>query len=256
LGVWGTGLFSDDEACDIRDHYRQLLEDSVEDSAATRLTLEKYERYLEEPDGVALIAFAVTQSKVGRLEPDVRDRAVAMIDAGADLKVWEQENPKLLSKRRSVLEKARAQLTGPQPARRRLRPPKRVLSGLAAGDVLALTLPRRVTLLRVVRVHPHRLGETPVLEELDFDGTEVPARDALERLGPRVDDPISFMHPLESDTRFSAFVNQGIDWQHAGFQKVQTIGGRPGDEHSRIPGNGTSWAELAARYRRRASDTT
>jgi hypothetical protein len=251
--VWGTALFSDDVACDIRDHYRQLLEDGAEDAAATRLTLEKFEPYLEEPDGVALIAFAVTQSTVGRLEPDVRDRALAIIDAGADLAVWEQENPKLVPKRRGVLEKARAQLTGPQPARKRLRPPKRVLSGLAAGDVLALALPRRLALLRVVRVHAHRLGETPVLEELDFDGTEVPARDALERLGPRVNDPISFMHPLESDTRFSAFVNQRIDWQHAGFQKVQTIEGRPGDEQSPIPGNGISWAELAASYRRRAA---
>jgi Domain of unknown function (DUF4259) len=137
VGVWGTGLFSDDVACDIRDHYRQLLEDSVEDSAATRLTLETFERYLEEPDGVALIAFAVTQSKLGRLEPDVRDRALAIIDAGADLAGWEEENPKLLPKRRAVLEKARAQLTGPQPARRRLRPPKRELCGLAANTGLS-----------------------------------------------------------------------------------------------------------------------
>ena len=253
MGVWGTGVFSDDVACDIRDHYRQLLEESVEDSVATRLTLEKFERYLEEPDGVALIAFAVTQSKVGRLEPAVRDRALAIIDAGADLAVWERENPKLLPKRRAVLEKARAQLTGPQPARRRLRPPKRELSGLAAGDVLALTLPRRVALLRVVRVHAHRLGETPVLEELDFEGAEVPARDVLERLGPKVNDPISVKHPLESDTRFSAFVNQRIDWQHAGFQKVQTIGGRPGDEQAALPSTGISWKELAERYRRRAA---
>jgi hypothetical protein len=103
--VWGTALFSDDVACDIRDHYRQLLEDSVEDSAATRLTLDKFEKYLEEPDSVALIAFAVTQSTLGRLEPDVRDRALAIIDAGADLAVWEQENPTLLPKRRVVLEK-------------------------------------------------------------------------------------------------------------------------------------------------------
>jgi len=207
MGVWGTDLFSDDMACDIRDHYRQLLEDSVEDSSATRLTLEKFERYLEEPDSVALIALAVTQSKLGRLEPDVRDRALAIIDAGADLVVWERENPKLLPKRRAVLEKARAQLTGPQPARRRLSPRKRALCGLAAGDVLALVLPRRVALLRVVRVHAHRLGETPVLEELDFDGSEVPTRDALERLGPRVKGPIIFMHPLSSDTRLTAFVD-------------------------------------------------
>jgi len=249
--VWGTGLFSDDAACDIRDHYRQLLEDGAKDGDATRLTLEKFEPYLEESDGIALIAFAVTQSKVGRLEPDVHDRALAVIDAGADLAVWERENPKLLPKRRAVLEKARAQLTGPQPARKRLRPPKRELSGLAAGDILAFALPRRVALLRVVRVHGHRLGETPVLEELEFDGGEVPSREALERLGPRVKDAITFKHPLSSDTRLTPFVNRGIDWQHAGFQKVQTIGRRDGDKQAPVPSTGISWAELAERYRRR-----
>jgi hypothetical protein len=169
------------------------------------------------------------------------------------LAVWERENPKLLSKRRAVLEKARARLTGPQPARRSLRPPKRALSGLVAGDVLALALPRRLALLRVVRVRAHRLGETPVLEELDFDGTEVPARDALERLGPRVNDPITFVHPLSSDTRVFAFVMKRIDWQRAGFRRVQTITSRAGDEQAALPGNGISWAELAERYRRRAA---
>jgi hypothetical protein len=241
-------------ACDIRDHYRQLLEDGVADRAATQLTLEKFGLYLEEFEGVALmIAFAVTQSKVGRLEPDIRDRALAIIEAGADLAVWERENPKLLSKRRAALENARAQLTGPQPARRRLRPPKRALCGLAAGDVLALTLPRRLALLRVVRVRAHRVGESPVLEELDFDGTEVPARDVLERLGPRINDPIAFAHPLSSDTRIFAFVMKRIDWERAGFRKVQTISSRAGDEQASLPGSGISWAELAERYRRRAA---
>lgn len=251
MGFWGTGLFSDDLACDIRDHYRQLLEDGAEDGDATRLTLEKFHAYLAEAGSAALVAFAVTQSKLGRLEYDVRDRALAIIDAGADLAVWERENPKLLPKRRVVLEKARAQLTGPQPARRRLRPPKRTSCGLAAGDILALAVLRRVALLRVVRVHTHRLGETPVLEELEFDGSEVPTRDSLERLGPRSKDPITVKHPLSPDTRFTAFVNQGIDWQDAGFQKVQTIGSRPGDEQAPVPGTGISWAALAERYRRR-----
>ena len=69
----------------------------------------------------------------------------------------------------------------------------------------------------------------------------------------RVNDPISFKHPLSSDTRFLALVNQRIDWQQAGFQKVQTIGGRPGDEQAALPDTGISWAELADRYRRRAA---
>ena len=253
MGVWGTDLFSDDVACDVRDHYRELLEDGVEDGAATRLTVEKFRAYLEESDGIALLALAVTQSKLGRLDPDIRDRALAVLDRGADLEVWERDNPKLLPKRRAVLEKARAQLTGQQPPRRRLRPPKRISSGLAAGDVLALALPRRVALLRVVRVRSHRLGETPVLEELDFKGTEVPSRDALERLGPKVTDPIALVHALSPDTRFFAFVMQRIDWQRAGFRKVQTISGRAGDEQAPVPSVGISWADLAERYRRRSA---
>ena len=231
MGVWGTGLFSDDEACDVRDHYRELLEDGVEDAAATRLTVEKFRAYLEESGGVALLAFAVTQSKLGRLDPDIRDRALAILDRGADLEVWELDNPKLLPKRRATLEKARAQLTGQQPPRRRLRPPKRISSGLAAGDVLAFAVPGREVILRVVRVHSHRLGETPILEELDLTGAEVPS----------------------PDTRFSAFVMQGIDWQRAGFRKEQTTSARAGDEQAPVPSAGISWAALAERYRRQSA---
>jgi hypothetical protein len=253
LGTWGTSLFSDDVACDIRDHYRELLEDGVEDEAATRLTLEKFNVYLNEPGGIALLAFAVTQSKLGRLDPDIRDRALAVLDSGADLEAWEKENPKGVAKRRAVLENARSQLTGAQPIRKRVRPPKRVLSGLAAGDVLALALPGRVALLRVVRVHVHRLGETPILEELEFDGADVPAQDVLEQLNRRDRDPVVFRHPLAADTRFFGFVNQGVDWPDAGFQKVGTMAARPGDEQVRVPPTGTSWALLAARFRRRGA---
>ena len=253
MGSWGTALFSDDVACDIRDHYRALIEDGVEDAAATRLTAEKFRECLEEPDGIALVAFAITQSTVGRLDADIRDRALAVLDRGADLEVWALDNPKLLPKRRAVLDKARAQLVGPQPARKRLRPPKRVLCGLAAGDVLAFAVAGRVALLRVVRVHADRRGETPVLEELDFDAGEVPAREALERLGPRVNDTVVFPSPVSGETRLFGFVNQQIDWQDAGFRKVATIPARPGDEQAALPDTGLSWPELAARYRRRAA---
>jgi hypothetical protein len=253
VGVWGTALFSDDVACDVRDHYRELLDDGIADDEATRLTVERFRASLEEDDGVALLALAVTQSKLGRLDPDIRDRALAVLARGADLEIWQDENPKLLAKRRATLEKVRAQLTGPQPTRKRVRPPKRISSGLAAGDVLALVLPRRVVLLRVVCVHAHRLGETPVLEELDFDGTDVPSREALERLGAKVTDPIAIMHMLSEDTRFFAFVMQGIDWQRAGFQKVETISSRSGDDQAPVPSSGISWAQIAERYRRRSA---
>jgi hypothetical protein len=238
-------------ACDIRDHYRELLEDGAKDAAATRLVFEKFGAYLEESDGIALLAFAVTQSKLGRLDADIRDRALAALDRGADLETWERENPKLAPKRRAVLEKARSQLTGPQPPRRRLRPPKRISSGLAAGDVLALALPDRVALLRVERVRQHRLGETPVLEVLDFTGVDVPDRDFLERLRP-AKEHVGLLPANSTDTRIFAFTMQGIDWQRAGFRKVQTISAREGDEQAPLPIAGISWAVLAQRLGRKS----
>jgi hypothetical protein len=254
VGVWGTDLFTDDAACDVRDHYRELLEDGVEDDAAARICLEKFRGYLDESEGIGLLALAVTQSKLGRLDPGIRRQALAVLDRGADLATWERDNPKLLARRRTMLERVRAQLTGPQPPRKRVKPPKRISSGLAAGDVLAFTLPRRVALLRVVRVRPHRRGETPVLEELAFEGAEVPPRDALERLAARVDDRIAALDPLSPDGRFFAFVMQRVDWQRADFRKVQTISGRAGDEQAPLPTVGISWAQLAERYRRRSTE--
>jgi len=107
--------------------------------------------------------------------------------------------------------------------------------------------------LRVVRVRPHRLGESPILEELDFTGSEVPSPDALEHLGPKVQDPIALVHALSTDARFFAFVMERIDWQRAGFRKVQTISARAGDEQAPLPSYGISWAQLAERYRLRSA---
>jgi hypothetical protein len=45
---------------------------------------------------------------------------------------------------------------------------------------------------------------------------------------------------------------QGIDWQRAGFRKVQTISSRAGDDQASLPDSGISWAVLAENLRRRA----
>jgi len=84
---------------------------------------------------------AVTQSKIGRLDPAIRDRALAAIDRGGDLSVWAIDNPQSLARRKQVLAKVREQLTGPQPARSRVQRRSTPSCGLAAGDVLALDFP-------------------------------------------------------------------------------------------------------------------
>jgi hypothetical protein len=256
MGTWGTGLFSSDMARDIRDFYQERIEDDIEDAEATRLTLEKFRSYLDDPEEgpVFLIALAVTQSKIGRLDPVIRDRALAAIDSGADLATWEQENPKLLPKRREVLNKARARLTGVQPARKRLRPPPRPSCGLIAGDILALSLPKRVVLLRVVRIKSHRRGETPYLERLDFNGSEVPSAQELEQLEATGKDPVDTLHASSGDIRFTAFTaSDKIGWREAGFEKVATIAPRPSDGQANSPSYGVAWSALVELYRQQAA---
>jgi hypothetical protein len=252
VGTWGTGLFSSDMARDIRDFYREQIEAGIEDAEATRLTVEKFRSYLDDPEEgpVFVIALAVTQSKIGRLDPVIRGRALAAIDSGADLATWEQENPRLLPKRRAVLNQARAQLTGVQPARKRLRPPARPSCGLIAGDILALSLPNGVVLLRVVRIKPHRRGETPYLERLDFNGSEVPSAKELEQLEATGKDPVDLIHASSGDLRFTAFTAfDKIGWKEAGFKKVATIASRPGDDEANSPSYGVAWSALVERYR-------
>ena len=52
MGTWGVELFSDDTAADVRAHYRELIEDGVEDCEATRQALEHFQDYLDDEDAV------------------------------------------------------------------------------------------------------------------------------------------------------------------------------------------------------------
>ena len=208
MGAWGAGLFSNDIACDVRDHYRELIEDGVDDAEATRKTVEKFHEVFDDPEcSTAIVGFAVTQSKIGRLDPSIRNRALAVIDQGGDLDTWARENPKELAKRKGALENARAQLTGPQLARKRLKPPARASCDLVVGDVLALDLAGGPVLIRTVHVASHRRSESPTLEELEFNGPKVPAAEVIQQLSAKTGD----------DARFAAMFDAG--WKEAGFRR-------------------------------------
>jgi hypothetical protein len=87
--------------------------------------------------------------------------------------------------------------------------------------VLALDLPGGPALLRIVRVHVHRRGETPSLEELQFSGIELPTLGTLATLEAKIKDSIAMMSP---DARLFALPDlKNAGWKEAGFRKVATI---------------------------------
>lgn len=225
MGAWGPGIFSDDTASDIRQEYRELLEDQVPDEEAMRRVIEDYRDLGEDENHVLWLALAATQSVLGRLDDDVRSRALAVIDNGIGLRHWEQAGPKELAKREAALVKLRAQLTGPQPPRKTLRRPWRHVTDLQPGDVLAFTTPAgEMALLRVHRLDDERVGVAPIASWLDWRGTSLPDVQTMARLESRPMSGPGPEGPRPPETfRVARHRKKDHDWREAGFSLVAQV---------------------------------
>jgi len=171
MGSWSTGVFGNDLASDVKGEYRELLEDGAPDAQALQEVLRSFAQDVDDPDnGTGFwTGLAAAQMELGRLDPAVRDRTIAVIDAGGDLHMWDDTG--LANKRRTVLAKLRGRLLGPQKAAVKVRPPRRVQCPVQAGDVFLLTLEDgRKARLRTLAVTSHRLGDIPTVQMIDDRG--------------------------------------------------------------------------------------
>ena len=191
MSVDGPGLFADDTAFDVRDEFREALTSGMSDDEATAKVLEEFSDDLDDVDTapVVWLALAYTQSKLGRLDGQVRAKALEVIDSGADMARWHGATPSDRRKRAVVLAKLRAQLDGPQPSRRRIRTPSRTMTTVEVGQVIGYRAPSgRLFLLRASGLADTDHFVAPVVRLLDYFGTDVPTADALESIpdyGPR-----------------------------------------------------------------------
>jgi len=187
MGVWGTAVFSDDTASDIRGDYRDYLGAGLSGPEATARILAEYKSSLADPPeaGVVWLALAATQWKLGRIEPQVLERALEVIDSGSDLKRWEAGTADF-AKRRAVLEKLRAQLILPQPAAKRV--PKQIRSECDwnVGDLVSYRLlSGKLIVFRVIGHHTDKGGTYPICEILDWVGDGIPPVENLRAAGIR-----------------------------------------------------------------------
>jgi len=139
MGTWGVAIFSDDVAADVRDCFTDLIADGLNSQDATeRLVAESKEILDDEDDALVFwLALAATQSKLGRLTNEVRDRALAVIDSGDELRRWAELSKSDISRRKQHLLKLRQQLCGVQPKPKKLRPRQKSSTDFKPGDVVA-----------------------------------------------------------------------------------------------------------------------
>src|SRR6266542_2280289 len=81
MGTWGVAIFSNDTAADVRGAFRELIEDGRSDEDATAEVLRRFHESLTDRDDAPFFwtGLAATQYRLGRLQPMVRDRAIAFI---------------------------------------------------------------------------------------------------------------------------------------------------------------------------------
>lgn len=189
VGTWGTGIFADDTAADVRDAWRAEIIDGLSAEDATVRVLETFGDWLaEDPDEsvVFWLALAAAQFETGRLQTEVRNRALAIIEAGGDIARWEQEDSASGARQREkVLERLAAKLRGPQPKPKRLRPPRSFGVPIDVGDVVLVRNQESgasALFAAVDRSVGRGRDPWPNVEPLLWHGPDVPAPDELQRM--------------------------------------------------------------------------
>jgi hypothetical protein len=193
MGTWGVGIFSDDFAADIRGEWRDALADGVADAEATATLIARFRADALDPDEAVVFwcALAAAQSETGRLAPTVRDKAVALIDAGGDIERWREASDGLARQRARVLARLRAKLLGSQPKPKRVRRPPLLAVRFEVGDVILVRNPddatREALYVVVAQIEgddykhsPEAVG--PVVERLDWESGELPDAEELAAL--------------------------------------------------------------------------
>ncbi|HEV8039867.1 MAG TPA: hypothetical protein VGP62_13450 [Bryobacteraceae bacterium] len=183
MGAWGPGIFSDDNAADLRDDYRALIGDGLSGPEATDRLLREWA-----PEGdpalapVFWLALAVTQWNCGRLEERVKQRALQVISDGSALLPWRGSTDE--RKRKAALDAAKSRLESLQPAIKKIAKQKIAVCEWKRGDLIGLRLPAGdYVVFRMLHVHRDKGGAYPVMELLDWRG-ELEAAESIPEFTP------------------------------------------------------------------------
>lgn len=131
MGFWGSSLYANDTTNDVRDTYMEYLMDQLSDQDAYDKTMERFADYFKYEDEEPLVwyALAETQWSVGRLTPDVKEKALYWLERKGGLKLW-LETPSKGKGWLKTLDKLKEKLNSPMPQRKNVRRPDPVDNNL------------------------------------------------------------------------------------------------------------------------------
>jgi hypothetical protein len=111
MGAWGTGLYDDDIACDVKADYLECLESGGDERKIYEDFVEENSEFIDDEDDAPIFWFALadTQHEMGKLMPEVKEHALAEIEN--NLQRWADEvDEETLAERKRVLDELAAKL--------------------------------------------------------------------------------------------------------------------------------------------------
>ena len=141
MGAWGTGLYSNDIAEDIREDCRDVFSVKTPEEGL-RILEEEYLKEIQEDDYDELADFwyavADYQWNKGKLTERAKKKALELLERGAGLELWiEEGNKSDIKKRKEVLEKLKEKLNSPQPPKKKIRD-SGIHYAIKKGDIIAV----------------------------------------------------------------------------------------------------------------------
>jgi hypothetical protein len=187
MGTWGVSIFSNDTAADVRGDFRESIGEGKTPEQATLDLIKQYALSDDDPeDSIPFwLGLAATQHRCGRLLPFVRDKALAILDAGADLAQWREEDPKDAPKRQAALDKLRATLLSPQPKPMKIKRPFPITTDWKQGHAISYRLRSgRLVIMRGLHIDVGK-STVPICELCDWVGDSVPDAATIASLPQR-----------------------------------------------------------------------
>lgn len=178
MGTWGTGLYSDDTASDVRSLVSDLRKLGISGIEAVRIA----EAQFDTNETSFWLALADCLWKDGRLPLAVKMKALDVILAQEDQKNW-STNSSSLKKRNAVLKSLDARLRSDSPPPKRLRERFVDVSPWSAGQLVTYVHSEgHIVVMRVAGHFTCLGGKSPVFEVLDWCGTTPPDLQVAETL--------------------------------------------------------------------------
>ena len=187
MGAWGTAIFSNDLAADAKSDYKDYIADGKTPKEARELLQKAYGITDEENNEGSRefwLVLSFVEYKLGRLEDEVKKKALAIIDSGENLKDWQNlgADAKDIKKRETVLAELKKTLLSEQPAAKPIKKRPTNITPYKIGEVFYYQHTNgKFYLFLVYRHHTDKGGTYACVQQLsasyfaktDFDNVDL-----------------------------------------------------------------------------------